>query len=172
MDALLDFFIDPFRFAYMQKAFLITFLIALPMAAMSSLMVLKGWSLLGDAMSHAVFPGIVAAFLMKGNLLLGALIAAVLAVLGSLIGAVSLTGSVIAWAKLDGRMDKRYTFPAQQVWNLAIAIAAVAAARLKLQAVSLHTRFDLDQLTAAAGRGRDDAAGDAAADVFGLDLGL
>jgi manganese/iron transport system permease protein len=47
MDALLDFFIDPFRFAYMQKAFLITFLIALPMAAMSSLMVLKGWSLHG-----------------------------------------------------------------------------------------------------------------------------
>ena len=33
------------------------------------------------------------------------------AALGGLIGAVSLTGSVIAWAKLDGRMDKRYTFP-------------------------------------------------------------
>ena len=31
----------------------------------------------------------------------------VLAVVGALIGAVSLTGSVIAWAKLDGRMDKR-----------------------------------------------------------------
>ena len=52
------------------------------------------------------------------------------AALGGLIGAVSLTGSVIAWAKLDGRMDKRYTFPAQQVWNLAIAIAAVAAGLL------------------------------------------
>jgi H+-translocating NAD(P) transhydrogenase subunit beta len=33
----------------------------------------------------------------------------VLAVLGSLIGAVSFSGSVIAWAKLDGRMDKRLT---------------------------------------------------------------
>ena len=50
--------------------------------------------------------------------------------------------------------------------------AAVATARLRLQAVSLHTRFDLDQLPAAAGRGRDDAVGDAAADVFGLDLGF
>ena len=50
---------------------------------------------------------------------------AVLAALGSLIGAVSLTGSVIAWAKLDGRMDKRYTFPGQQWFNAAVAVAAV-----------------------------------------------
>ncbi|HEY1136659.1 MAG TPA: NAD(P)(+) transhydrogenase (Re/Si-specific) subunit beta [Xanthomonadaceae bacterium] len=48
-----------------------------------------------------------------------------LAVVGALIGAVSLTGSVIAWAKLDGRMDKRYTFPGQQVFNGLVALAAV-----------------------------------------------
>ena len=48
-----------------------------------------------------------------------------LAVVGSLIGAVSLTGSVIAWAKLDGRMDKRYTFPGQQVFNGLVALASV-----------------------------------------------
>jgi H+-translocating NAD(P) transhydrogenase subunit beta len=48
-----------------------------------------------------------------------------LAVIGALIGAVSLTGSVIAWAKLDGRMDKRYTFPGQQAFNALVAIAAV-----------------------------------------------
>ena len=49
----------------------------------------------------------------------------VLAVIGALIGAVSLTGSVIAWAKLDGRMDKRYTFPGQQWFNALVALAAV-----------------------------------------------
>jgi NAD(P) transhydrogenase subunit beta len=49
----------------------------------------------------------------------------VLGVIGALIGAVSLAGSVIAWAKLDGRMDKRYTFPGQQLFNAAVAIAAV-----------------------------------------------
>jgi NAD(P) transhydrogenase subunit beta len=48
-----------------------------------------------------------------------------LGVTGALIGAVSLSGSVIAWAKLDGRMDKRYTFPGQQLFNAAVAIAAV-----------------------------------------------
>jgi len=49
----------------------------------------------------------------------------VLAIVGALIGAVSLTGSIIAWAKLDGRMDKRYTFPAQQIFNALVAVAAV-----------------------------------------------
>ncbi len=57
-----------------------------------------------------------------------------LAVIGALIGAVSLTGSVIAWAKLDGRMDKRYTVPGQQWFNALVAIAAVV-----LGAMALHT---------------------------------
>ncbi|WP_282295632.1 NAD(P)(+) transhydrogenase (Re/Si-specific) subunit beta [Stenotrophomonas sp. PS02289] len=46
-----------------------------------------------------------------------------LAVIGSAIGAVSLSGSIIAWAKLDGRLDRRVTFPGQQVFNLAVAVA-------------------------------------------------
>ncbi|MBN8715477.1 MAG: NAD(P)(+) transhydrogenase (Re/Si-specific) subunit beta [Xanthomonadales bacterium] len=58
----------------------------------------------------------------------------VLAVVGALIGAVSLTGSVIAWAKLDGRMDKRYTFPGQQWFNALVAVTAVACG-----AMALHT---------------------------------
>jgi NAD(P) transhydrogenase subunit beta len=49
----------------------------------------------------------------------------VLGVVGALIGAVSLSGSVVAWAKLDGRMDKRYTFPGQQWFNALVALAAV-----------------------------------------------
>ncbi len=49
----------------------------------------------------------------------------VLAVVGALIGAVSLSGSIIAWAKLDGRMDKRYTFSGQQWFNGLVAVAAV-----------------------------------------------
>src|SRR5690606_29183498 len=53
------------------------------------------------------------------------LLTLVLGVTGALIGAVSLTGSIIAWAKLDGRMDKRYTFPGQQWFNALVALAAV-----------------------------------------------
>lgn len=48
-----------------------------------------------------------------------------LAVIGSAIGAVSLSGSIIAWAKLDGRLDRRVTFPGQQAFNLLVALAVV-----------------------------------------------
>ncbi len=51
--------------------------------------------------------------------------ALVLAVVGALIGSISLTGSVIAWAKLDGRMDKRFVFPGQQLFNGLVFLAAV-----------------------------------------------
>ena len=60
--------------------------------------------------------------------------ALVLGTLGALIGAVSLSGSVIAWAKLDGRMDRRFTFPGQQVFNALVFLAAVV-----LGAMAIHT---------------------------------
>ena len=65
------------------------------------------------------------------------LLVRVLAVVGALIGAVSLTGSVIAWAKLDGRMDKRYTFPGQQWFNALVAVAAVGCGVMALQTLAL-----------------------------------
>jgi len=55
-----------------------------------------------------------------------------LAVIGALIGAVSLSGSIIAWAKLDGRMDKRYTFPGQQIFNALVAVVAVVLGGLAM----------------------------------------
>ena len=65
------------------------------------------------------------------------MVPSVLAVLGSLIGAVSLTGSIIAWAKLDGRMDKRYTFAGQQWFNAAIAVAAIVCGAMALQTLAM-----------------------------------
>ena len=70
-----------------------------------------------------------------------------LAVIGALIGAVSLTGSVIAWAKLDGRMDKRYTFPGQQAFNALVAVAAVVLG--VLAATTLETHFIIGFFVAA-----------------------
>ena len=64
-------------------------------------------------------------------------LALVLAVVGALIGAVSLTGSIIAWAKLDGRMDKRYTFPGQQWFNAAVAVLAVVCGVMAVTTLAL-----------------------------------
>ena len=52
--------------------------------------------------------------------------ALVLAVVGALIGSISLTGSIVAWAKLDGRLDRRFVFPGQQAFNALLFLAAIA----------------------------------------------
>ena len=50
-----------------------------------------------------------------------------LAVVGALIGSISMTGSIIAWAKLDGRMDKVFRFGGQQAVNFLVFAASVLA---------------------------------------------
>ncbi len=62
----------------------------------------------------------------------------VLGVVGALIGAVSLAGSIIAWAKLDGRMDKRYTFPGQQLFNLAVFGAALVLGGMVIHSLGIE----------------------------------
>ncbi|WP_439521356.1 metal ABC transporter permease [Marivita sp.] len=62
----------PFRFAFMQNAFLISMMVAVPTALLSCFLVLKGWALMGDAVSHAVLPGIVLAYILGIPLLIGA----------------------------------------------------------------------------------------------------
>jgi len=49
----------------------------------------------------------------------------VLGVIGALIGAISFSGSLIAFAKLQGWMDKRFVFPGQQVFNALVFLAAI-----------------------------------------------
>jgi manganese/iron transport system permease protein len=56
--------LSPFQFGFMQNAFIVSALIAVPTALLSCFLVLKGWSLMGDAISHAVFPGVVLAYII------------------------------------------------------------------------------------------------------------
>jgi manganese/iron transport system permease protein len=56
--------LSPFQFDFMLNAFLVSALIAIPTALLSCFLVLKGWSLMGDAISHAVFPGVVIAYIV------------------------------------------------------------------------------------------------------------
>ncbi|MCQ0969761.1 metal ABC transporter permease [Paracoccus sp. TK19116] len=63
---------EPFAYGFMQNAFAIAALIAVPSALLSCFLVLRGWSLMGDAVSHAVLPGIVLAYVAGLPLILGA----------------------------------------------------------------------------------------------------
>lgn len=65
----------PFGFVFMREAMLIAVLVAVPTALLSCFLVLKGWSLMGDAISHAVLPGIVLAYIFSLPLALGAFVA-------------------------------------------------------------------------------------------------
>ncbi len=73
----------PFRFAFMNNAFLMMTIIAVPTSLLSCYLVLKGWSLMGDAISHAVLPGIVIAFLLNIPLIIGAFVAGMICALAT-----------------------------------------------------------------------------------------
>ncbi|MCX8282024.1 metal ABC transporter permease [Phyllobacterium sp. 0TCS1.6C] len=60
---------------FMVKGLIIAVLVAIPMALLSCFMVLKGWALMGDAISHAVFPGVVLAYVVGLPYSVGAFIA-------------------------------------------------------------------------------------------------
>ena len=62
----------PFQFTFMQNAFLISIIVSVPTALLSCFLVMKGWALMGDAVSHAVLPGIVLAYILGLPLILGA----------------------------------------------------------------------------------------------------
>jgi manganese/iron transport system permease protein len=72
---LLDLATFPFRVDFMQTAFAVTLMIALPMSILSCFLVLKGWSLMGDAVSHAVLPGVVIAYMLAIPFAIGAFVA-------------------------------------------------------------------------------------------------
>ncbi|SCB36040.1 metal ABC transporter permease [Rhizobium multihospitium] len=61
--SLIDTILSPMKFDFMVNALAISMLVAVPMALLSCFLVIKGWALMGDAISHAVFPGVVMAYI-------------------------------------------------------------------------------------------------------------
>lgn len=67
-----DLLLLPFQFAFMRDALLLSAIVAVPTALLSCFLVLKGWALMGDAISHAILPGVVLAYVAGAPLVLGA----------------------------------------------------------------------------------------------------
>ena len=80
---IVDTLLTPFQFGFMVNALIISVLIAVPTALLSCFLVLKGWSLMGDAISHAVFPGVVIAYIVGFPYAIGAFVAGMICALAT-----------------------------------------------------------------------------------------
>jgi len=69
---------QPFQYEFMVRGLLASVMVGVLCAVMGTYVVLRGMAFLGDAMAHAILPGVAIAFLLHGNLLVGAVIAAVI----------------------------------------------------------------------------------------------
>lgn len=87
MISIIDALTSPMRFGFLQRGLIEAILIGVLCGVIGTYVVLRGMAFLGDAMAHAVFPGIVIAFLLRVDVLLGGLVFGILVALG--IGAVS-----------------------------------------------------------------------------------
>jgi manganese transport system permease protein len=92
IDGLLGLLLEPLQFDFMVRALVATVVAAVVCALLSCWLVLIGWSLMGDAVSHAVLPGVVLAYIVGAPFAIGALVFGFLAV--ALIGVVRDTSRV------------------------------------------------------------------------------
>jgi manganese/iron transport system permease protein len=76
---MIAFLLEPFAYTYMVNAMWVSALVGAVCAFLSSYLMLKGWSLIGDALSHSVVPGVAGAYILGLPFALGAFIAGGLA---------------------------------------------------------------------------------------------
>ena len=88
----MDWLIHPLTYEFMQRGLLAAVIVGVLCAVMGTYVVLRGMAFLGDAMAHAILPGIAIAYLLNGNLLVGAMVAAVVIALS--IGFFSRQGTI------------------------------------------------------------------------------
>lgn len=87
-----DWLITPLSYTFMQRGLLASLIVGIVCAVIGCYVVLRGMAFLGDALAHAILPGIAIAYLLQGNLTIGALAAAVAVAL--LIGLFSRQGTI------------------------------------------------------------------------------
>src|SRR5512137_3225620 len=89
---MINWLIEPLSYSFMQRGLLEVLMVGILCAVMGTYVVLRSMAFLGDALAHAVLPGVAIAYLIGGNLTAGALITALLIALG--IGAVTNKGAI------------------------------------------------------------------------------
>ena len=73
----MNWLLEPLTYEFMQRGLLASIIVGVLCAVMGTYVVLRGMAFLGDAMAHAILPGVAIAYILKGDLLIGAGVAAV-----------------------------------------------------------------------------------------------
>ena len=81
---MLDMLLEPFTYEYMVKAIVLSAAVGGMCAFLSSYLMLKGWSLIGDALSHSVVPGVAVTYALGLPYSAGAFVSGILAALSIL----------------------------------------------------------------------------------------
>jgi ABC-type Mn2+/Zn2+ transport system permease subunit len=89
---MLDWLFTPLTYGFMQRGLAASLMVGVLCAVVGCYVVLRSMAFLGDAMAHSILPGVAVAYLLKGNLLVGALVAAVIVALS--IGLLSRQGTI------------------------------------------------------------------------------
>jgi manganese/iron transport system permease protein len=89
---MIDWILHPLTYAFMERGLLAAMMVGVLCSVVGCYVVLRSMAFMGDAMAHAILPGIAIAYLLKGNLTIGALTAAIVVALG--IGAFSQRGTI------------------------------------------------------------------------------
>lgn len=89
---ILDWLLQPLNYAFMQRGLLAAVIVGVLCAVIGCYVVLRSMAFLGDALAHAILPGVAIAYLLGGSLLIGALVAAIVVALG--IGLISRRGTI------------------------------------------------------------------------------
>jgi manganese/iron transport system permease protein len=90
--SMIEWLAEPLKYVFMQRALLAGLMVGIVCSVVGCYVVLRSMAFLGDALAHAILPGVAIAYLLQGNLTVGALIAAIAVALG--IGFVSRQGMI------------------------------------------------------------------------------
>ncbi|MCK9496002.1 MAG: metal ABC transporter permease [Dehalococcoidia bacterium] len=125
MDALLDWLVGPYEFAFMRRALLVLIVVSVVGGVVGTFVVHKGLAFAGDALAHSTLAGVAVAFVSGMNISLGALAAAVITALG------------IGWTRERARVS----------YDTAIGILFVAMFSIGILVLSTRSSYTPDLMS-------------------------
>lgn len=105
---MIDWILEPLQFGFMNRALLVTVIAAITCAMLSCWLVQIGWSLMGDAVSHAVLPGVVLSYIFNWPFAVGAFIFGAGAVALQAVGIVLVVAMLITPGATAYLLTKRF----------------------------------------------------------------